>query len=173
MTRAASACPLGPEFDPFLFAPIGADRNGMPVSVLSVLARMDVDPWREAARLTALPEAAATQALAALLAARAENASADAGTGTTAARLIALLPRQTGSSASPRRTLPRTEATTGSRASLPAILFLILMALMLGAEALTARHQPPAPGAHVQRGHVQAAGPTTASPAPQSRTAGQ
>jgi hypothetical protein len=36
------------EFDNFLYASIGADRNGMPLSVLSALARLDLDPWEEA-----------------------------------------------------------------------------------------------------------------------------
>ncbi len=76
MTRSLAA-PLAPEFEPFLFAAIGAERNGSPLSVLSALARSDVDPWQEAARLTALPEAAATRSLLALLAARPHSAGAD------------------------------------------------------------------------------------------------
>jgi hypothetical protein len=51
----------------FLFAPIGEDRDGMLVSVLSGLARSDVDPWQEAARLAELPEETATQRLASLI----------------------------------------------------------------------------------------------------------
>jgi len=46
---------LGAEFDDFLFAIIGDDRNGMQLSVVSVLARMDLDPWHEAATLAASP----------------------------------------------------------------------------------------------------------------------
>ena len=45
----------GAEFNDFLFAPIGEDGNGMLVSVLSGLARLDVDPWQEAAKLAQLP----------------------------------------------------------------------------------------------------------------------
>jgi hypothetical protein len=45
MTRVTAAT-LGMEFDDFLFAPIGDDRNGMLLSVLSVLARLDFDPWQ-------------------------------------------------------------------------------------------------------------------------------
>jgi hypothetical protein len=41
---------LGPEFENFLFAPIGEDSNGMVLSVLSALARLDIDPWQEAAK---------------------------------------------------------------------------------------------------------------------------
>ena len=59
----SSASQLGPEFENFLFAPIGADRNGMLLSVLSALARLDIDPWQEAAQLAALPEETATRRL--------------------------------------------------------------------------------------------------------------
>ena len=57
-----------PEFDNFLFALIGADRNHMPVSVLSALARLDVDPWEVAAELTELSKDAAAHKLASLFA---------------------------------------------------------------------------------------------------------
>ncbi len=46
-----SNAPLGSEFDNFLFAPIGVDKNGMVLSVVSALARLDVDPWEEAEEL--------------------------------------------------------------------------------------------------------------------------
>ena len=35
----------GCQFDQFLYASGGDDANGMPLTVLSALARMDVDPW--------------------------------------------------------------------------------------------------------------------------------
>lgn len=145
MTRSAVACPLGPEFDPFLFAPIGVDRNGMALSVLSALARMDVDPWLEAARLTALPEPAAIRILAALLPLGPDGASADTGGGVTAARLIALLPRRAGSSVAAQGGLARAGAAIEPHVTLLAIPLLILMACMLGFETLAASDRPPAP----------------------------
>jgi hypothetical protein len=60
---------LSSEFDDFLYAPIGEDTNGMLLSVLSALARADLDPWQEAARLAGLPEKYATARLAELIAA--------------------------------------------------------------------------------------------------------
>jgi hypothetical protein len=57
-----------PEFDDFLHAPIGMERNAMPLSVLSALARLDLDPWKEAAELSELSRDCATQRLAALIA---------------------------------------------------------------------------------------------------------
>jgi len=55
MSSSASVSVLGTEFDDFLFAPIGEDRNDMPLSVLSALARLDIDPWQEADKLARLP----------------------------------------------------------------------------------------------------------------------
>jgi hypothetical protein len=46
-----SAFGLTVRYNDFLFAPIGEQANGMQLSVLSALARMNVDPWEEAARL--------------------------------------------------------------------------------------------------------------------------
>jgi hypothetical protein len=42
---------IGSEFDEFLGASICEDRNGTGLSVLSALARLDVDPWIEATSL--------------------------------------------------------------------------------------------------------------------------
>jgi hypothetical protein len=55
MAPSASVSHLGSEFDNFLFASIGESRNGMLLSVLSALARLDLDPWQEAAELARLP----------------------------------------------------------------------------------------------------------------------
>ena len=49
MTHAALAPLIGPEFDEFLGASIREDRNGTGLSVLSALARLNVNPWQEAA----------------------------------------------------------------------------------------------------------------------------
>ena len=65
--RARATRFLGPEFNSFLFAPIGADRNGTNLSVVSALARCDLDPWAEAEKLTKLPEEIAIQKLSALI----------------------------------------------------------------------------------------------------------
>ena len=52
----------------FLFAPVWEEKNGTPLSILSALARLGMDPWGEAARLAEMPRAAAVSALAAILA---------------------------------------------------------------------------------------------------------
>src|SRR5271170_7527939 len=93
MNPPASSSRVGSEFDAFLFAPIGEDRNGLPLSVVSLLARMDLDPWQEAAGLAGLPTQAAAHKLAGLLAALPLLKPSDPQT--LATRLIALLPRPT------------------------------------------------------------------------------
>jgi hypothetical protein len=46
--------PMLPEFDSFLFAAVGEERDGIPLSVLSALSRLGLDPRDEAARLSHL-----------------------------------------------------------------------------------------------------------------------
>jgi hypothetical protein len=69
MVHSQSACLLGPEFDDFLFAPLGEEKNGMLLRVVSALARLDLDPWQETTSLARLPKETATERLAALIAA--------------------------------------------------------------------------------------------------------
>jgi hypothetical protein len=63
VTRSALALLIGPEFDEFLCAPIGADRNGTGLSVLSALARLNVDPWQEATSLARMPQRSGCRAI--------------------------------------------------------------------------------------------------------------
>jgi hypothetical protein len=44
--------PVLPEMDAFLFASVGEEEKGIPLSVLSALARLGLDPRNEAARLS-------------------------------------------------------------------------------------------------------------------------
>jgi hypothetical protein len=97
LIRNASVSTLAPEFDDFLFAPIGEERNGMLLSVISALARLDLDPWQEAANLAQLPVTTAACRLASLLETLPDKPSAHPDTGAIATRLIARLPRRAGS----------------------------------------------------------------------------
>ena len=63
MKHPATVVAQRSEFDRFLFAPIGEEKNGMLLSVLSALARLDLDPWREAAELARMPKHTAKQRL--------------------------------------------------------------------------------------------------------------
>jgi hypothetical protein len=68
MGLAAEFNLLHSELNDFLFAQMGEEESGAPLTVLSALTRLGVDPWAEAARLSALPKRAAAQALAPMIA---------------------------------------------------------------------------------------------------------
>jgi len=63
MDHRARFSTLSASYDDFLFAPVWEDANGMRVSVLSALARLNVDPREEAGRLAAMPKAIAEKTL--------------------------------------------------------------------------------------------------------------
>jgi hypothetical protein len=92
MTHAALAPMIGPAFDPFLVAVIGEDRNEKTVSVLSALARLDVDPWEEVASLAIMPRALARDRLAALIGALPDAPKMQKSANEVAGDLIGLLP---------------------------------------------------------------------------------
>ena len=68
MTPATSVTFIKPEFGDFLYASIGGGAEAVPTTVMSALARLDLDPWQEASELTELSSAAATVRLSNLLA---------------------------------------------------------------------------------------------------------
>ncbi len=140
MTSSASTFRLAPQFDDFLFAPIGEENNGMLLSVLSALARLDLDPWQEAAKLAALPVEAATERLTSLIAALPDAPSERLSPGTIAARLVGLLPRTSPSGCRLAGPLIGVGAMTNPRAI---VTLAISMVIMLGAQAILASRQPP------------------------------
>ena len=93
MTRTAITPLLGREFDDFLYASIGEDRNGTTLSVLSALARLDVDPWQETASLMRMPRERATERMTAVIAAVRKDLATSLAAETIAARLVGLLPQ--------------------------------------------------------------------------------
>ena len=62
MTSSSSATYLTRQFDDFLFARIDEGSDSTPLSVLSMLARLDMDPWEEAAKLARLPRSGGQKA---------------------------------------------------------------------------------------------------------------
>ena len=84
---------LSARYDEFLFAPVCDEANGMRLSVISALARMNVDPWDEAARLAAMPKAIAEKKLASILNLASGSSSKSPEAEVIAARLIRLLPK--------------------------------------------------------------------------------
>jgi hypothetical protein len=137
MTPGASVSFFRPEFNDFLYAPIGSERNGMTLSLLSALARLNVDPWEEAAGLSQLPRHTAVQKLASLIARLPPGAGAQADCYAIADRLIELLPRPSGSDAS------SPEEGRGSRRIAP---ILIAVALGLAALLMAATREPSSRG---------------------------
>ncbi|MGA7807493.1 hypothetical protein [Bradyrhizobium sp.] len=141
---------MRPEFDTFLFAPIGADRNGMQVSVLSGLARSDLDPWQEATKLAELPPTGAIERLAMIIEALPSKVWARPEATAAATRLVALLPQRRVDGAIASRMPDR----LGLNAR-PWWVYLVLMSFVLGSQFLIAsQHQPPA----TQQGDVSSVG---------------
>jgi hypothetical protein len=79
-------------YNDFLFAPICEDADGMRLSVLSALARMDVDPWEEATKLAAMPKAIAQSTLISTLELLSGRSWKPSEAELVARRLIQLLP---------------------------------------------------------------------------------
>jgi hypothetical protein len=98
--------PHPPEFDRFLYASVGEDRNGYVVTVLSTLARLGLDPWKETAELVALGRVAARSRLGTLLARFRDVPTLESDHGRVAGDLSQLLPESP-----PSQTLKRTAST--------------------------------------------------------------
>jgi hypothetical protein len=84
--------PHPPEFDRFLYASVGEDRNGYVVTVLSTLARLGLDPWKETAELVTLGRDAARTRLGTLLARFPDVPTLESDHGRVAQGLSQLLP---------------------------------------------------------------------------------
>ena|SRR5690242_5449167 len=67
MTLRQPFRPLRPDLDKFLFAAVGDEVNGIPLSVVSALTRLGLDPWKEAGRLSSLSHREAVEQLARLV----------------------------------------------------------------------------------------------------------
>jgi hypothetical protein len=159
MTHSASPSRLGSEFDGFLFAPIGEERNGMLLTVLSALARQNVDPWQEAAELARLPGKTAIQRLASLIASLPDEPSTHRDPETIAARLISLLPGRSSPNIRSRKTLPDVAAPSSPSVINMIVINVIFAAFVLGTQWLVVSHQPPA---EVDRAHVPASNTASA-----------
>jgi hypothetical protein len=94
--------PIHPEFDDFLFATVGEEINGMPLSTISMLTRLDFDPWGEAGRLASLAKREAIDQLTLIIARLPGTGWVDERRGEIAGKLIELLPK-----------LVKTETTAG------------------------------------------------------------
>jgi hypothetical protein len=161
-TRSASATSLGFGYDDFLYAAIGEDTNGALLTVLSALARLDVDPWEEAARLAQLPREAATLKLTTLIAALPQGPTPRADPTTLVPRLIALLSPRTVAEIPSHKPLRGIGAAT-QPAAINWTLYLIFLVIVLLGQYFIVNHRAPA--------QLDKSAAVTSSPAsPQSAT---
>jgi hypothetical protein len=109
---------INSEFNEFLFASVGEEKNGMRLSVLSALTRLGFDPWREAARLAGLPKEAAVRALAAAITMLPEGDWKVSDAGAIAASLVNRLPRRGGPATQPRQPVTNGDQQAKSAVSL-------------------------------------------------------
>lgn len=128
-------------FETFLLASIGDDStdNGMQLSVLSALARQNLDPWEEAARLACLPSDTATQKLTSLIAALPKGRSMRPNPSLNAARLIALLPHGASPDTPLRTTILGLQAGQ-SRYARRVIVYVISVVIMIVLQWLVVSH---------------------------------
>ena len=133
MTGSSTSIPAS-KLNRFLYASICEDCNGVQLSVLSALARANVDPWEEAARLATMPKEIAEEALAAMLhgasALDIDRSEAEA----VVARLIRLLP-QDDRPEWPARSYPATAQVNHS------IFWAVWLTFIIAASLLSPRHQ--------------------------------
>jgi hypothetical protein len=142
MQHYAHHAALPTEYEAFLQAAIGDGRNGLSLTVLSVFARLGVDPWEESARLSKLPKEAALQALAAAIASLPDEPSIQRDSAVHAARLAPLLHNNMKLCVSPENSPPQ-RGDTAIRHS--TIAFIWFIAFVTFAFAVVTRQVDSAP----------------------------
>jgi hypothetical protein len=167
MKSPARTSRFRPEFDAFLFAPVGADESGMPLSVLSVLARMDLDPWQEAAQLAALPPESAAQKMSSILGAVPHPSVNSSDILLIATRLVATLPRPMPLLRLPLRAFPLPPGLTVTRAHANALILAAYLVFMIAIQLLITRH--PAIPATAPLAPPSGSAPSAISPAPSTK----
>ena len=125
MTLSARFSLLNSDLNDFLFASVGDEQNEMPLSVISALTRLGVDPWEEAARLAALSKVLAAEALAPMIARLSIGRSQQSDNVAIAQRLVGLLPMHGHPAAQPSRE----SAEAGIKKYVHALMLLACLAL--------------------------------------------
>lgn len=143
MTPAATISFFKPEFNDFLHAPICETDGELPLSVLSALTRLNIDPWKEAAELSKLPTDSATSRLASLLMRLPTGHWTVGDARKIADRLIALLPSP--AHVSPVNSEQGPQVTTKSWAALLLICAALMAITMFAAELSSRSDRPDAP----------------------------
>ncbi len=143
MTLTTATSAFESRFNPFLFATIREDVDDVPLTVLSVIARRNVDPWEEAEKLAQLPGDVARGTLAAWLADIPAGSHIPWDSGAIAARLITLLPPGRGTRKARPGRAHGTEHESYGRVGVVtlALLYLTFIAIMFVAQAALKSHQ--------------------------------
>jgi hypothetical protein len=94
MALSARFHQLDIELDAFLAAEIGEEESGVPLSVLSGLTRLGIDPWVEGGRLSDLPRENAARELMPMIAMFPKPPRSDSDIKALAQRLASLLPER-------------------------------------------------------------------------------
>ncbi len=118
---------LHSELNDFLFAQMGSEESGAPLTVLSALTRLGTDPWAEGVRLSDLPKDVAARALVPTIAMFPKAGRSAAEVVTLAERLAALLPQ--------RALDPATRTAAGRRrrrVGMPRLFWLLAIGLLVG-----------------------------------------
>ena len=102
MTLRTPYRPLRPDLDGFLFSQVGDEGRGTPLSMISALTRLGLDPWQEAGRLASLSKAEAVEQLARLIAEVPDASTALPEARRIAAELVERLPKVNGGSPATR-----------------------------------------------------------------------
>jgi hypothetical protein len=130
---------LESRYDAFLFASV-CETDGMTLSVLSLLARQDIDPWQEAARLAQLPKAQAINSLAAKIWKSNSERWSPSEASIMAVRLIELLP----SHGSPRSSLLWDE-DSNDRLTFWVVAGMLFMSIAISGNSIQKLQDPSAP----------------------------
>lgn len=131
MADSPSLNPHPREFEQFLYASVGEDRNGFSVTVLSTLARLDLDPWTETANLVSLGREGARVRLGALLARFLDVPALASDHGRVARDLSQLLPDAQASRALKQAAASLTDSRTGANGAIWVGLAVVLVFLQV------------------------------------------
>lgn len=139
--------PFRPDLNNFLFAAVGEERNGIPLSMMSALAQLDLDPWEEAGRLSALAKQEAIERLTGLILRLPGFRRPSSEAQQIAAELVDALPKHNGAGgpATKLRPSPRNIASGKTFWLLCLAVAAIAFSLMLTQRDVPFGDQPPQP----------------------------
>ena len=132
------------DLNAFLFADVGTEQNGSPLTILSILARLGKDPWAQAAEWAKMSNGAKIDGLTRSIAQMPLCPRDLAEARVTAGRLVMLLPGQTGSATQTANRMITEFKTPGW---LPIALFCVVLGLAILAGAFVTAPSAPAPAA--------------------------